>query len=673
VSGGLTGGARAFALACIALVHVLALGARTAQAAATELAPTVICFGTLDDCERPGAAFRPHDGVTNVGRLLPSGGIAEGDAITVGYEVPAGVPIFARGESNAWRMRSSTGDRSVVTGPIHLAPAEIVRDVRGRVLLEARLGAGRTIWAYPLWVGGPRDLDDLVARQVMGPCIVIGWLFLGGVQQVFAIRRTRYRRAVVGLALTLLGIATRTLALQMRYSTLFEGRALLQRYLEIMPLPIGGLGWGLFYLWLAGVDPRSRLGRGWFAVALSVVVFLAASVLVPQVRVLGLNVSYAFVTGTFVLLLVALRSGWSAIHDDERVLVAVAAGATVVTVLYDIVFAGKFGRGYGMGLSPVGFIVETLCQAAILSRRNARAHARVDELAGELETKNVALTDANARLEATNVVLAAELEERRRLQGELGRATQQLTQAEHMATLGMLMAGIAHDLRNPIHAVRGCAESMHDTLDSLARAPAPEHPALVAGARETLGWIDQSMASMDALSLAMRNQSRTGSAEEADLVDLAEVVHEALLLCRSRTRLCELEVDAPNAVVQVDATGLGQLVMNLVSNAADAVAEAREREPSRVASLRVSARVEGERVLIAIEDSGFGVPEQVRTRILEPFFTTKPRGQGTGLGLAIVQRVVRDHGGSLEIGRSEALGGARFAVSIRARGAAETR
>jgi two-component system NtrC family sensor kinase len=66
---------------------------------------------------------------------------------------------------------------------------------------------------------------------------------------------------------------------------------------------------------------------------------------------------------------------------------------------------------------------------------------------------------------------------------------------------------------------------------------------------------------------------------------------------------------------------------------------------------------------IEVHDSGPGIPESLREKILEPFFSTKPRGQGTGLGLAIVQRVVRQHGGSLEVGASAELGGARFAFS----------
>ena len=76
--------------------------------------------------------------------------------------------------------------------------------------------------------------------------------------------------------------------------------------------------------------------------------------------------------------------------------------------------------------------------------------------------------------------------------------------------------------------------------------------------------------------------------------------------------------------------------------------------------IRVHAAVADGEVCFEVHDSGPGIPEALRAKILEPFFTTKPRGQGTGLGLAIVQRVVKQHGGRLQIARSDTLGGAAF-------------
>ncbi len=143
-------------------------------------------------------------------------------------------------------------------------------------------------------------------------------------------------------------------------------------------------------------------------------------------------------------------------------------------------------------------------------------------------------------------------------------------------------------------------------------------------------------------------------------MNLLEVVGEALLLCRARTHGASLEVDVHNATIVADATGVGQLVMNLVSNAADALAEAKAKGVCDNPRILVQARVADGQVCFAVDDSGPGVPEALRARILEPFFSTKPRGQGTGLGLAIVQRVVKQHGGSLQVARSETLGGARF-------------
>jgi C4-dicarboxylate-specific signal transduction histidine kinase len=176
---------------------------------------------------------------------------------------------------------------------------------------------------------------------------------------------------------------------------------------------------------------------------------------------------------------------------------------------------------------------------------------------------------------------------------------------------------------------------------------------------EALGWVAQGTASMDAISLAMRNQSRGGTSE-LEVMNLREVVDEALLLCRTRTRVFQVENQVTDVSALGDATGVGQLVMNLVSNAADALKEQHAADWRGQHVIRVEGRVEGDDVVLAVHDSGPGIPEGLRSKILEPFFTTKPRGVGTGLGLAIVQRVVKQHAGTLTIDRSPELGGALF-------------
>jgi two-component system NtrC family sensor kinase len=313
-----------------------------------------------------------------------------------------------------------------------------------------------------------------------------------------------------------------------------------------------------------------------------------------------------------------------------------------------------------------GSVIEFLLLSFALADRIKQLQQEVI-VKGELALANAndALVHAEAAKKASDEALAAremamrELEERRRLQGELDVASQQLTQAENMATLGMLMAGIAHDIRNPIQAVRGAGELMSDLLPKVlgddARAREESAPLV----HEALGWIEQGTRTMDSISLAMRNQSR-GGVTEHEPMNLQEVVEEALVLCRSRTKLFQVETQLEPVTIVGDATGVGQLVMNLASNAADALAEQHQANWAGRHAILIEARVLDGEVRIGIHDSGPGVPEAIRAKILEPFFTTKPRGQGTGLGLAIVQRVVKQHGGTLTIERSDALGGALF-------------
>jgi two-component system, NtrC family, sensor kinase len=130
-----------------------------------------------------------------------------------------------------------------------------------------------------------------------------------------------------------------------------------------------------------------------------------------------------------------------------------------------------------------------------------------------------------------------------------------------------------------------------------------------------------------------------------------------LLAPQERLRGVNLEFQPLSAgiCVPIDAAGLTQVLLNLLLNAADAVA-GRGR-------IKVGAEVDRERVRVDIEDSGPGVPDELKTRIFEPFFSTKPAGQGTGLGLAVCESIVTAAGGEIVVGRG-ALGGARFSVIL---------
>ena len=160
---------------------------------------------------------------------------------------------------------------------------------------------------------------------------------------------------------------------------------------------------------------------------------------------------------------------------------------------------------------------------------------------------------------------------------------------------------------------------------------------------------------------AIRNQSRVDLAP--GIVTLRTLVDECLTITRSRLIGIEVELCfEESAVVQVIRSQFGQVLINLISNAADAIGEVKGK--AKGGHIRLSAKVEDKTLQeFTIEDSGPGIPEDVREKILEPFFTTKEVGKGTGLGMPIVLRILDLHGLSLSIEDSADFGGAKMVIA----------
>ena len=162
------------------------------------------------------------------------------------------------------------------------------------------------------------------------------------------------------------------------------------------------------------------------------------------------------------------------------------------------------------------------------------------------------------------------------------------------------------------------------------------------------------LAIADTIRAAMRSDNGT-----PELVVLDEVVDDALLILTHKLKPFDVvRVRANGALIEARRTEALQVVMNLIANAADALEEA------KTSRMSVRLTMTGERIDLFVEDNGLGVPDALRSRILQPFFTTKPRGKGTGLGLATVATIAGHWGAELSIGRSESLGGAAFRVSM---------
>ncbi|HEY1130973.1 MAG TPA: ATP-binding protein, partial [Roseateles sp.] len=259
----------------------------------------------------------------------------------------------------------------------------------------------------------------------------------------------------------------------------------------------------------------------------------------------------------------------------------------------------------------------------------------------------------------------------------LKRTQQQLLHSEKMASLGRLVAGVAHELNNPIsfvlgnvHALTRYSERLRDYLGAVheGRTPA-ELQAMRTKLRVTHILDDLPSLLEGTLEGAQRtadivNGLKRFSAVDPETrqeVDLNQVVDRAVLwVSKGTPRDLKLhwQPGAPR-LVKGNAGQLQQVVMNLLQNALDAMAEQSSRSPE----LRIEIEESGTQVHLRVEDNGPGISQDDLSRIFEPFFTTKAVGKGTGLGLSISYGIVEQHGGTLRA-QNLAAGGARFEVTL---------
>ena len=230
------------------------------------------------------------------------------------------------------------------------------------------------------------------------------------------------------------------------------------------------------------------------------------------------------------------------------------------------------------------------------------------------------------------------------------RAQRELIAREKLATVGEIASGVAHEVNNPLAAIRMEAE----LLKRATRDPDAD-----AAATTIVREVDRAARIVRSLlRLARRSDTDPVRVQLNELVrDVAEIRQRVLRADNVELRT-ELDMAAPPII------GLGQelqqVVINLVTNAEHAVRRVRPA----VIQLTTKAREGGGWVRLTVEDSGPGVAQEIRNRIFDPFFTTKDPDEGTGLGLSICQRVVAEVGGKISLEDSEALGGAKFVVDL---------
>jgi PAS domain S-box-containing protein len=291
---------------------------------------------------------------------------------------------------------------------------------------------------------------------------------------------------------------------------------------------------------------------------------------------------------------------------------------------------------------------------------------------------------AEQELERKNRLLEEAVESEREALEQLKKTQSHLVQQEKLASLGQMVAGVAHEINNPLAFVinntavlqrdlRGLTEliTLYRTADGCLKEQCPQLMKEIGELSEqvdvdyTLGnlqeMLNRSREGLKRIQQIVRDLRDFARLDESDLheVDLNAGIQSTvnIILGHAKKKQVKIETrfDPLLPPVACQPAKVNQVVMNLLSNAIDASNES-GRVVVRTAAVDGCARIE-------VEDEGSGIPPEVRERIFDPFFTTKPLGEGTGLGLSISYGIVNDHGGTIEVDSTPGKG-SRFTVNL---------
>jgi C4-dicarboxylate-specific signal transduction histidine kinase len=236
--------------------------------------------------------------------------------------------------------------------------------------------------------------------------------------------------------------------------------------------------------------------------------------------------------------------------------------------------------------------------------------------------------------------VARDISDRKVLETELEVRRAQAVASARLSALGMMAAGIAHEINNPLAVIHASASDLMDMAET-GDVPLKALQAASSRIKLTANRISKIVKSL-------RQTAREGSTDPFQRASIAEIVEQALELCKERFRVHSVRLETPRVDpalhISCREVQIAQVLLNLLQNAFDAVVEC---EGDRWVRLEVASNAQS--ASFDVIDSGPGVPPDLKVRIMEPFFTTKPVGKGTGLGLSLSKAIVDEHGGDLKL------------------------
>ncbi len=311
-------------------------------------------------------------------------------------------------------------------------------------------------------------------------------------------------------------------------------------------------------------------------------------------------------------------------------------------------------------------VLQLLTAQVVISMENARLYSDLQGYVQEVESKNQALKQSQQQLET-------QTQQTEQAFDRLKDTQAQLVQTEKMSSLGQLVAGVAHEIKNPLNFIAGNVDYAKSyvqqlmTVIGIYQDHAPELPPAIVQQierldlpfiQDDLAKLLQSMAlgteRIEHLIRSLQNFSRPSEAHP-ELANLHEGLETTLLILQPRLKATQ---SRPEIQVQKHYSGIpavecfpgeiNQVFMNLIANAIDAIDERCEQlsfdqNQATPDVITLCTEVQGDRVHIRVADSGIGLSEEVRSEVFKTFYTTKPVGKGTGLGLSISAQIVIDH------------------------------
>ena len=229
---------------------------------------------------------------------------------------------------------------------------------------------------------------------------------------------------------------------------------------------------------------------------------------------------------------------------------------------------------------------------------------------------------------------------------ELKKTQGALVQAEKLASLGTLSAGVAHEINNPISGIKNCANRIIKNPQNVEQNV--KYIELIKDATNKIETVVQQLLKFS------RKQDIL-----MEKTDLNLAIKSAISLTRHKLESSHIVINAiyeDGCFVNGSANHLEQVFVNLILNSQDAIQERKENEPNHIGNIEIDVKCFNDKVNIQFKDNGTGIPDAIKDKIFDPFFTSKKVGKGTGLGLSVSFNLIKEHGGKILFSSNEGTG-----------------